>query len=221
MKATVNFAATAATPRSLISPARSRSGAEKQHRFDKTANTTTTWLTPRAWVRALGPFDLDPCTPTAMPWKTATRMLTEEDDGLATPWPKSDFVFHNPPYGRGQERWMKKAAEHGNGISLVLNRADTQWFREWVLTHSATTALLFVEGRVKFCTADGKPSRLTCPVPAIFVAYGARSREPASSQCVRRNRRCLLRGGAYAKSPIGEVVARLREASEACWGTSE
>jgi hypothetical protein len=144
----------------------------KRYRFDIIEQTTTTWLTPKEWIDALGPFDLDPCTPPIMPWKSAARMLTVVDDGLATPWPKDEFVFHNPPYGRGQQKWMKKAAEHGNGITLVLNRADTQWFHDWVLKHSAVSALLFVEGRVKFCKADGKPSALSCPVPAILVAYG-------------------------------------------------
>ena len=31
-----------------------------------------TWLTPPAWIEALGPFDMDPCCPPVMPWPTAT-----------------------------------------------------------------------------------------------------------------------------------------------------
>lgn len=144
-------------------------------RFDIVESTTTTWLTPKAWIKALGPFDLDPCTPPKMPWKTAKRMLTVQDDGLATPWPKKAFVFHNPPYGRGQEKWMKKEADHGNGITLVLNRADTQWFQTYVLKHPSVSAVLFIEGRVRFCYPDGRPSNMTCPVPAILVAYGEKA----------------------------------------------
>lgn len=62
--------------------------------------TTETWLTPPEIVHGLGPFDLDPCIPQqGMPWRTATRMLKPSDDGLKTPWPKSAFVWMNPPYG--------------------------------------------------------------------------------------------------------------------------
>jgi hypothetical protein len=172
-------------------------------RFDIVQETTTTWLTPKAWIDALGPFDLDPCTPPKMPWKTAKRMLTVKDDGLATPWPQEDFVFHNPPYGRGQEKWMKKAAEHGNGITLILNRADTQWFQTYVLKHSAVTALLFVEGRVKFAKVDGSPSNLSCPVPAMLVAYG----EKAAARLREARRKGVISGvyfeivSAKAKKP--------------------
>jgi len=32
---------------------------------------TDEWLTPPEIVKALGPFDLDPCTPIKRPWDTA------------------------------------------------------------------------------------------------------------------------------------------------------
>lgn len=133
--------------------------------------TTTTWLTPRSYIDALGPFDLDPCTPDTMPWRTAARMLTKADDGLATPWPSSAFVWHNPSYGRGQEVWMQKAAEHGHGITLVLARLDTKWAHDWVLNHQNTTAIAFPKGRIAFCKPDGSTGA-ACPAPAMFVAYG-------------------------------------------------
>jgi DNA N-6-adenine-methyltransferase (Dam) len=150
-----------------------RTAQKKRVRFDRNppSATTTTWLTPRSYIDALGPFDLDPCTPDTMPWRTAARMLTKADDGLATPWPSTAFVWHNPPYGRGQEVWMRKAAEHGHGITLVLARLDTQWAHDWVFNHPNTTALVFVKGRIPFCKPDGV-SGPGCPVPAMFVAYG-------------------------------------------------
>ena len=40
---------------------------------------TDTWLTPPEMIEALGPFDTDPCVPEGMPWKTATRMITEKE----------------------------------------------------------------------------------------------------------------------------------------------
>lgn len=44
------------------------------------------WLTPPEILRALGPFDLDPCAPVIRPWETAATHYTVEDDGLSKPW---------------------------------------------------------------------------------------------------------------------------------------
>lgn len=58
----------------------------------KTFNTNTancdTWLTPPALINALGEFDLDPCCPEKMPWSTAKKMLSREQngDGLTAEW---------------------------------------------------------------------------------------------------------------------------------------
>ena len=41
-----------------------------------------TWLTPRYIIDALGPFDLDPCCPPKMPWRTAAEMVCRPADGL-------------------------------------------------------------------------------------------------------------------------------------------
>lgn len=154
-----------------------RTAQKKRTGYDRNPpdTTTTTWLTPRSYIEALGPFDLDPCTPDVMPWKTASRMLTKADDGLATEWPKTDFVWHNPPYGRGQEAWMQKAAEHGNGITLVFARLDTAWAHDCVLSHHDTSAIVFLRGRVAFCRPDGTPGA-ACPCPAMLVAYGDEER---------------------------------------------
>lgn len=137
--------------------------------------STTTWLTPRKLVEALGPFDLDPATPQqGMPWKTAERMLRPSDDGLATPWPKESFVFHNPPYGEGMDRWMAKAADHGNGITLIFARVETGYFFESVWRHPNTSGLFFFESRLKFSNAEGETSN-TAASPSVAIAYGARA----------------------------------------------
>jgi len=37
--------------------------------YEVAGDTTVTWLTPKSTIKALGPFDLDPCTPEeGMPW---------------------------------------------------------------------------------------------------------------------------------------------------------
>ena len=40
------------------------------------------WLTPPEILRALGPFDLDPCAPADRPWPTAALHYTVRDNGL-------------------------------------------------------------------------------------------------------------------------------------------
>jgi hypothetical protein len=37
---------------------------------------TDDWLTPPDIIAALGPFDLDPCSPETRPWDTAAKHYT-------------------------------------------------------------------------------------------------------------------------------------------------
>ena len=48
------------------------------------------WLTPPEILRALGAFDLDPCSPINRPWDTAARHYNINDNGLALPWEGRD-----------------------------------------------------------------------------------------------------------------------------------
>lgn len=148
------------------------------------SDTTTTWLTPPELIwgspkdehTGLGPFDLDPCCPEgSMPWPTASVMLRPREDGLKCPWASDALVFMNPPFGRGQEAWMRKLANHqGGGIALVFARTDTAWFQDYVLNHPATSALVFQRGRLKFCRPDGTSGDAP-PCGPVFVAYGQES----------------------------------------------
>src|SRR5690348_17328383 len=84
-----------------------------------------TYLTPPEIVRRLGHFDLDPCCPDGMPWKTADVMYTKAQDGLSQPW--NGRVWMNPPFGRtGPDKWFGRMAEHNNGIGLCAARTETQ-----------------------------------------------------------------------------------------------
>lgn len=54
-------------------------------------------------------------------WQTAKIMYNKSDDGLTKEW--AGRVWLNPPYSRpliGQ--FVRKLAEHGNGIALLFNR---------------------------------------------------------------------------------------------------
>ncbi|HGM4876459.1 TPA: phage N-6-adenine-methyltransferase [Stenotrophomonas maltophilia] len=145
------------------------------------AQSTDTWLTPPELIwgspkegyTGLGPFDLDPATPeNGMPWPTAARMLKPSDDGLASEWPADAFVFMNPPFGRGQEAWMEKMANHpGGGIALVFARTETRWFQRFVLNHPNVSAVVFQEGRLKFHRANGDVGDAPPAGPA-WIAYG-------------------------------------------------
>ena len=127
------------------------------------AHTSVDWYTPPAIVRALGGrrgFDLDPCTPedpSRLPAPTASRMIPPSQDGLATPWPKQAFVWMNPPYGKGIEKWLSKLANHpGGGIALVPVNMETGWMHDCVLSHPNATAILFTRGRLRFVLTYGK-----------------------------------------------------------------
>lgn len=94
-------------------------------------HSTVDWYTPPTIVEALGGregFDLDPCTPedpSRLPAPTARRMIPSSQDGLTTPWCPRAFVWLNPPYGKGMDKWMDKLANHpGGGVALVPAHMD-------------------------------------------------------------------------------------------------
>jgi hypothetical protein len=128
-------------------------------------------LTPPSIILALGPFDLDPCCPPYMPWRTADLMLTEAEDGLFTPWDPAARVWLNPPYGTGViEPWLEKMALHpGAGITLVFARTETAAFHRFVWPYAC--GLLFVEGRLYFHHADGTRASANSGAPSVLIAY--------------------------------------------------
>jgi hypothetical protein len=129
------------------------------------------WLTPPDLLARLGPFDLDPCTPAAMPWPTAARRYTPADDGLAQPW--EGRVWLNPPYGRETGRWLERLARHGDGVALVFARTETAMFWRWVWTRAA--GLLFLKGRLAFLRTDGTKAGHNSGGPSVLIAYGTRN----------------------------------------------
>lgn len=127
-----------------------------------------TWLTPPEIIKALGQFDLDPCTPETMPWNTAVRRYTKSDDGLSQPW--HGRVWLNPPYSRDAVKWLDRMAVHRNGIALVFARTETEWFFKTVWRQC--DALLFLEGRLYFHREDGTRAAANSGAPSVLAAYG-------------------------------------------------
>jgi hypothetical protein len=130
------------------------------------------WLTPPHILKALGEFDLDPCTPIVRPWDTAKRHFNAFDDGLKQEW--FGRVWLNPPYGNKTERWMERLASHGNGIALIFARTETASFFPWVWEHAS--AVLFFRGRLCFYTKEGRQGG-TAGAPSVLVSYGADNAE--------------------------------------------
>lgn len=132
---------------------------------------TNEWLTPPAILRALGEFDLDPCSPIDRPWDTAREHYTAIDNGLIKPW--FGRVWLNPPYSTDLlGAFMARLAEHGQGTALIFARTETEAF----FTHvwNRASALLFIRGRLHFHFPDGTRAPANSGAPSVLCAYGHR-----------------------------------------------
>jgi hypothetical protein len=136
-----------------------------------------TWLTPKSLIDAFDMpnlADVDPCSPPVRPWPTAKRHITKAQDGLAHAWDPRHFYFTNPPYGTECAEWLRRAADHGNGLALIFARTETKMFHASVWRHPNATALLFFEGRLRFAKLDGKEVG-AAGAPSVLVAYGTKA----------------------------------------------
>lgn len=151
---------------------------------------TDEWLTPPDLIRALGSFDLDPCSPRVRPWDTAARHYSIEDDGLCQQW--DGRVWMNPPYAHAA-KWLDRLARHGQGTALIFARTETRiWFEHvW----PKATGLLFLRGRLHFHYASGKRAPANAGAPSVLVAYGQRDADVLGSLPVPGYFVLPLRGG--------------------------
>lgn len=135
------------------------------------AGRSNEWYTPPEVFDALGlRFDLDPCSP-PLPdadWIPADRRISLPDDGLSAEW--QGRVWLNPPYGREAGAWLRRLADHGNGIALVFARTDVRW---WHATVPTADAVCFVEGRLTFLRPAGSPPAPgNSGGPSALIAWG-------------------------------------------------
>jgi hypothetical protein len=139
----------------------------KFYQIDKTS-TTDVWLTPPSLINSLGEFDLDPCSPNNLPWKTAHKFysLEKNEDGLALPW--YGRVWLNPPYSNWVG-FVEKLKNHGNGIALIFARTETRGFFDHVWNDA--DSILFLKRRVKFVKADLSGGG-SSTAPSVLIAYG-------------------------------------------------
>ena len=136
--------------------------------YTKTETHSDVWITPKYIVDALGPFDLDPCCPNIMPYKTATLTYSLErgENGLHLPW--YGKVWLNPPYSNWVA-FLKRLKEHGNGIAILFVRAETQGFFDHIW--DGAIGFLFLKRRVKFLRADGQKA-MSATAASVLIAYG-------------------------------------------------
>ena len=126
------------------------------------------WLTPPEILRALGPFELDPCAPRVRPWEMAANHYTLDDNGLSKPW--QGRVWCNPPYGREAAQWLARCAEHGDAVALIFARTETEMFFDQVWKKA--DAVLFLRGRLHFHHVDGRRAAANGGAPSVLIAYG-------------------------------------------------
>lgn len=141
--------------------------------YQNTDKSSDVWLTPPSLIAALGSFDLDPCCPNNLTWKTAEKRYSLEDgqDGLLLDW--GGRVWLNPPYSNWVP-FVEKLKNHGNGIALISARTETKgWFDH--VWHGADS-ILFVKRRIKFLRQDGSKAG-SATAPSVLVAYGPNNTE--------------------------------------------
>ena len=135
--------------------------------FQKTAGSDE-WYTPPEIVRALGPFDLDPCSPERPLFKIAEKTYNKQQDGLAHEW--AGRVFLNPPYSQPLlSQFCEKMAGHGNGIVLVFARTGNKVMQEILMPKA--DAMLFMRKRVRFYLPDGKQGG-GAGCDSVLIAFG-------------------------------------------------
>ena len=130
--------------------------------------------TPPLIVDALDcTFDLDPCSPgEGKSFVSAKHHYTINDDGLASKW--FGTVFVNPPSGKHTGIWMRKLAEHGDGIGLVFARTDVRWFQDIA---PKLSAVCFVAAKVKFFRGGMEEQYGTVGAGSMLLGFGNKSAE--------------------------------------------
>lgn len=135
--------------------------------FERTTDGKDEWLTPPEIVKSLGEFDLDPCQPIRPPFEHAKKGYNILDNGLRQEW--YGRVWLNPPYGTETNKWLKRLAEHGNGIALTFARTETKMFFDTIWNKA--DAIFFFKGRLKFYHVQGVQGD-SAGAPSCLIAYG-------------------------------------------------
>lgn len=128
------------------------------------------WETPQDFFDQLNEefhFTLDVCASDHN--KKCDNYFDEAADGLKMKW--EGVCWMNPPYGRGVDRWMKKAYEESlvrgtTTVCLVHARTDTKWFHDYAMKGE----LRFIKGRLKFHNPNSN-NKHSAPFPSLVVVF--------------------------------------------------
>lgn len=89
----------------------------------------------------------------------------EADDALQWPWIGSCWM--NPPYGKGLDRWIRKAYESSREgatvVCLVPAKTDTRWWHQYV---EGKAEVRFIRGRLTFVEASAP-----APFPSVVLIF--------------------------------------------------
>lgn len=156
------------------------------------SSATDNWPTPQSFYDTLDAefgFTVDACASTTNHKAPHYYALDHADphrrDGLAGDWAfdarnSGGSTYCNPPYGRGIDRWMAKAADTARAgvtvVCLVPARTDTRWFHDHVLAEGAEVR--FVKGRLKFGNATAG-----APFANLVIVY----RGHATGDCAEKS----------------------------------
>ena len=133
------------------------------------SSKTDDWATPTEFFEKLnwrfGPFDLDACA--SIHNTKCANFFTEAEDGLSKDW-KGFTTFVNPPYGRGIDKWIKKAFDESRKdetrvVMLIPARTDTKYWHQYVMRADEIYCL---KGRLKFGECDN-----SAPFPSAVVVF--------------------------------------------------
>jgi phage N-6-adenine-methyltransferase len=132
------------------------------------------WYTPAPFIEAaravMGGFDLDPASSEiANRTVKAERFFTEQDDGLKQEWPLGR-IWMNPPYaqplmGQFAEKFAAEIRKGSEGLVLVNNATETQWFQTIA---AGCSAICFPKTRIRFLDPDGNPG---APLQGQAIIY--------------------------------------------------
>jgi site-specific DNA-methyltransferase (adenine-specific) len=133
------------------------------------SSKTDDWATPTEFFEKLnwrfGPFDLDACA--SIHNIQCANFFTEAEDGLSKDW-EGFTTFVNPPYGRGIDKWIKKAFDESRKdetrvVMLIPARTDTKYWHQYVMR---ADEIYFLKGRLKFGECDN-----SAPFPSAVVVF--------------------------------------------------
>lgn len=132
------------------------------------------WETPQDLFDRLNRiyhFQIDVC---AIPENAKCEVyFTPEQDGLKSEW-GGYRCWCNPPYGRKVIKWVRKADESENALTVMLlpTRTDTKWFHDYIY---GKRPFVFLRGRLKFTNTITRVQN-SATFPSMLVIFDNRRR---------------------------------------------